>query len=70
MTETEIRADEREHCCRDVCSLCAEHHAPERVNYSDWRHFDDRRIGLLCTASNIRERANQTQTYSTKGKQR
>jgi hypothetical protein len=55
----ESAAAEREQCCRDVCTLCAEGHAVERMNNSDWRHFDDRRIGLLCTALAIRERAYQ-----------
>jgi hypothetical protein len=46
---------EREKCCKDVCVLCAEGRLV--IRDSGWRHFDNRGIGLICTAHAIRERA-------------
>jgi hypothetical protein len=56
--EAEIRADEREQCCKDICDFCASGIAVRRSRHGDliwWEHIETG--NPACRALDIRERA-------------
>jgi len=65
MTEAEIRADEREKCCKAICEHCNYnyHDHIDRVETdigSLWRHFAAEPHNIrLCGATEIRECAHR-----------
>jgi hypothetical protein len=61
-TETDIRTDEREACCRDICWHCERGESITRADKGLWRHTATDWQSYECLAEAIRERAFQQAT--------
>ena len=56
VTPQDVRADEREQCCKDICGGCSRD-LPVTRKPLGWYHLSTPGRRLTCDASRIRERA-------------